>query len=74
MPTWLLNQTVLKNAGIAVAILILLLGVYLSGKHSVQVKFDAYKAEVLAAAEAQIKESAKVEKTEAVKVNNGKEK
>ena len=61
MPTWLLNPTVLKYVGIAVATLTLLLGVYFKGRHDVQVKFDAYKVEVQAAAEAQAKESAKVD-------------
>ena len=61
MPTWLLNTTALKNVGIAAAILMLLLGVYFKGRHDVQVKFDAYKAEVHAAAEAQAKEAAKVD-------------
>ena len=61
MPTWLLNPTVLKNAGIAVAILILLVGVYISGKHSVQVKFDAYKAEVIAIGQAQEEKTKQIE-------------
>ena len=61
MPTWLLNPTVLKYVGVVAAILTLLLGVYFKGRHDVQVKFDAYKAEVHAAAEAQAKEAAKVD-------------
>ena len=60
MPIWM-TTTVAKYVGIAAAILTLLLGVYFKGRHDVQVKFDAYKVEVQAAAEAQAKESAKVD-------------
>lgn len=60
MPIWL-TTTAAKYVGIAVATLTLLLGVYLKGRHDVQVKYDAYKAEVHAAAEAQAKEAAKVD-------------
>jgi hypothetical protein len=38
-----------------------LVGVYLKGRSDVQEKFDAYKTEVLIAAESQAKESAKVD-------------
>ena len=61
MFTWLLNTAAVKNVGIAVGILMLLLGVYFKGRHDVQVKFDAYKAEVRAAAEEQAKEAAKID-------------
>ena len=60
MPVWL-TPTVLRYAGAAVITLMLLLGVYAKGRHDVQVKFDAYKVEVRAAAEAQAKESAKID-------------
>lgn len=60
MPIWL-TPTMLRYAGAAVITLMLLLGVYAKGRHDVQVKFDAYKAEVRAAAEEQAKESAKVD-------------
>ena len=60
MPAWV-TPTVLKYVGIVGATLILVLGAFMKGRHDVQVKFDAYKAEVHAAAEAQAKESAKVD-------------
>ena len=60
MPIWL-TPTVLRYAGAAVITLMLLLGVYAKGRHDVQVKFNAYKAEVKLAAEEQARESAKVD-------------
>lgn len=60
MPIWL-TPTVAKYVGIAVTILTLLLGAYVKGRHDVQVKFNAYKAEVKAAAAEQEKEAARVD-------------
>jgi hypothetical protein len=61
MFTWMMNPAILKNVGIAAAALILLIGVYLSGKHSVQVKFDEYKAEVIAIGNAQEEKTKQIE-------------
>jgi len=47
------NPTVLKYVGIAVAILMVLGGVYMKGRHDIQVKFDAYKLEIASQAKAQ---------------------
>ena len=58
MPVWL-TTTAAKYVGIAVATLMVLLGVYIKGRHDVQVKFDTYKAEVAAAAKVQADEVAK---------------
>ena len=60
MPAWV-TATVLKYFGIGVAVLVLVLSAYVKGRHDVQVKFNAFKAEVRAAAEAQAKETAKVD-------------
>ena len=48
-----MNPTVLKYVGIAVAILMVLGGVYMKGRHDIQVKFDAYKLEIASQAKAQ---------------------
>jgi hypothetical protein len=55
------NPALIKYVAIAVATLTLLFGVYMKGRHDVQVKFDQYKAEVKAAADEQARESAKVD-------------
>ena len=60
MPIWL-TPTILKYAGAAAATLMLLGGAYMKGRHDVQLKFDAYRAEVKATADEQAKESAKVD-------------
>lgn len=53
MPVWLLNPTFLKYAAIALAVAVLTAGAYFKGRHDVQVKFDTFKAEVVAQAKAQ---------------------
>ena len=60
MPIWM-TPTVLRYVGAAVGAVLLVLGIYAKGRHDVQVKFDAYKAQVAAAAAEQAKESAKVD-------------
>jgi len=56
-----LSDAAIRIAGAALVIIAILVGVYFKGRHDVQVNFDAYKAEVRAAAEEQAKESAKVD-------------
>ena len=60
MPIWL-TPALARNVGIVATTLMLLLGVYAKGRHDVQVKFNAYKTEVKAAAAEQEKESAKID-------------
>lgn len=52
MPIWL-TPTILRYVSIAVGAILLVLAIYAKGRHDVQVKFDAYKVEVAAAAKAQ---------------------
>lgn len=61
-----LNPTLLRWAGLALAALVVLAGVYAKGRHDVQVKFNAYKAEVKAQADAQ------EEKTRQIEAKNAK--
>ena len=47
--------------GAAILVLVILGGVYAKGRHDVQVKFNAYKAEVKAAADAQEEKTRQIE-------------
>ena len=47
--------------GAALLVLVILGGVYFKGRHDVQVKFDAYKAEVKAVADAQEEKTRQIE-------------
>ena len=60
MPIWM-TPTILRYAGTIIGVVLLVFGIYAKGRHDVQVKFDAYKAQVAAAAAEQAKESAKVD-------------
>lgn len=66
MPVWLLNPSFLRYTAIALAGLALFGIGYFKGRHSVQVVFDQYKAEVVAVAAAQ------EEKTKAIEAKNQK--
>ena len=69
MPIWF-TPTVAKYAGIAVTTLMLLLGVYIKGRHDVQVKFDDYKREVSSLAKAQEAHNESVQKQQTL-LNKG---
>ena len=76
MPTWVTTQMI-KYAGIVAAILMLLLGVYMKGRHDVQVNFDEYKAKEQLVVQATTtvqkqvtKESSNVYKASLAAVNN----
>ena len=60
MPVWL-TPNLMRYAGIALAVLAVFGFGYYKGYDNQKQKFDAYKTEVAAAAEAQAKESAKVD-------------
>lgn len=62
----MMNPILLRWVGIALSALVLLASVYAKGRHDVQVKFNAYKAEVKAAAASQ------EEKTHQIEVKNAK--
>ena len=62
----MMNPLLLRWVGIALTALVLLACVYAKGRHDVQVKFNAYKAEVKAAAAAQ------EAKTNQIEVKNAK--
>lgn len=56
-----LSASALKWICVALTAAVLLAGVYVKGRHDVQVKFNAYKAEVRARADAQKKETERIE-------------
>lgn len=62
----MISPTLMKWIGAALSALVLLVCVYAKGRNDVQVKFNAYKAEVAAAAHAQ------EEKTRQIEVKNAK--
>lgn len=60
MPGFLLTPLA-RWVGAAILVLVVLGGVYAKGRHDVQVKFNAYKAEVKAAADAQEEKTRQIE-------------
>lgn len=60
MPSFLFTTTA-RWIGAALLVLAILAGVYAKGRHDVQVKFDAYKAEVKAVAAAQEEKTRQIE-------------
>lgn len=62
----MMNPALLRWIGLALTAAVVLGAVYAKGRHDVQVKFNAYKAEVKAAADAQ------EEKTRQIEVKNAK--
>ncbi len=57
----MINPFMLRWIGAALSALVLLACVYAKGRHDVQVKFNLFKAEVKAAAEAQEKKTRQIE-------------
>lgn len=60
MPIWI-TPTLLKNIGITLGAILLIFGIYMKGRHDVQINFDAYKAEVKAVADEQNKQAEKTD-------------
>ena len=58
MPIWV-TPTILKYCAAGLVAIVLTVGIYMKGRHDVQIKFDQYKAEVAAAAKLQADDTAK---------------